>query len=484
MKNRNILIISVACFLMIVGCTEDFEEVNRNPNAPTVDEANPALVLPKILFETGNHMTASIAWSFGNVISQLTSTNNFTGTSRYLYGSFTGTWNLLYRNIRDANNLIEIGQLRNNAAYEASGLILRAWMLSNLTDMYGDVPFSEALRGKEDIFQPQYDRQADIYQSILTDLDDAIALLEEGGQIDGDIMFGGDLTKWAKLANSLKLRYLLRLESKWGELNLDGSSEMQEIFNGGNVFTSNDDNAAVSYLEGSNRWPLHTTRIGSFDEKRMSTAIEEVLKDLDDPRLPVLFRPVDNPDSDEFLGIPNGLSEDAASNFNGGANNQSRLGVRFREEPATVEMIIMHHAELMFILAEAQAKGYINTGQSTEELFLTAIQSNLDYYAEISEEDKDAFLGQEDLKLTGSGDLEKIITQKWLSLFMVGNEAWYNYRRTNLPPLTPGPDAVINELPSRIFYPDDEQVRNTEAYQNVIERQGPDEITTRPWLLK
>lgn len=484
MKNRNIFLIPIACILMIVGCTNDFEEVNRNPNAPTVDEANPALVLPKILFETGNHMTASMAWSFGNVISQLTSTNNFTGTSRYLFGSYTGTWNLLYRNIRDANNLIEIGQLRNNAAYEASGLILRAWMVSNLTDMYGDIPFSEALRGKEDVFQPQYDRQADIYQSILSDLDEAIVLLEQGGQIDGDIMYGGDLTKWVRLANSLKLRYLLRLEKKWGELNLDGSGEMQKIFNEGNIFLSNDDNAAIPYLEGSNRWPLHTTRIGSFDEKRMSTEIEEVLKDFDDPRMPVLFRPVDNPESDEFLGIPNGLSEDAASNFNGGANNQSRLGVRFREEPATVEMIIMHHAELMFILAEAQAKGYISSGQSTEELFLSGIQSNLDYYAEISEADKDAFLEQEDLKLTGSGDLEKIITQKWLSLFMVGNEAWYNYRRTNLPPLTPGPDAVINELPSRIFYPDDEQVRNTEAYQNVIERQGPDEITTRPWLLK
>lgn len=483
MKNHKILTITIACFLLIVGCTEDFEEVNRNPNAPTVDEANPALVLPKILFETGNHMTASMAWNFGNVIAQLVSTNNFTGTSRYLFGSYTGTWNLLYRNIRDANNLIEIGKLQNSPGYEASGMILRAWMVSNLTDMYGDVPLSEGLRGKEDIFQPSYDRQEDIYRSILSDLEEAIALLEEGGQIDGDIMYGGDLTKWAQLARCLQLRYLLRLEKKWGEMNLNGAAEMQRIYDGGQWFASNADNAAIPYLEGSNRWPLHTTRIGSFDEKRMSERIEQVLKDFNDPRMPILFRPADNPDSDEFLGIPNGLSEDAASNFNGGANNQSRLGTRFREEPATVEMIIMHHAELMFILAEAQEKGYINTGQTAENLFKAGIESNLDYYG-VSEEDKANFLSQEELQLDGSDNLEKILTQKWLSLFMVGNEAWYNFKRTSLPPLTPGPDAVTNELPSRIFYPDDEQVRNTQSYQDVIERQGPNEITTRPWLLQ
>lgn len=479
MKFIHIKLISIFLFLIaFTGCTDEFDEINDNPNFPTVDEANPALILPKILFESGNHMTASIGWNLGNIIAQLVSTNNFTGTDRYLLGTYESTWNLLYRNMRDANNLLALGESTNNKAYQGAALTLRAWMLANLTEMWGDVPYSQALQGKNDEFLPSYDKQADIYVNILQDLSTAADYFIEGGNMSGDILYGADTEKWARLANSLRVRYLMRVEKKWSELGIDGAQEMQALVNSGILFTNNEDNAAVSYLAGTNRWPLNTARVGSFDEKRMSQTIESVLKDLDDPRMAILFRPVDNPNSNDFVGVPNGLSEDAASNFNGGANNQSRLGTRFREEPAAVEMVLMHYPELQFILAEAAQKDYI--AGDAAGYYQNGVTAHMNYLG-ISE--TAAYLSNPDVALTAN-ELERIATQKWLSLFLVGNEAWYDFRRTGLPVLSPGPNASLDQLPVRVQYPGSEQVLNAASYAAAVSSQGPDEITTNMWLLK
>ncbi len=159
--------------------------------------------------------------------------------------------------------------------------------------------------------------------------------------VSGDILFNGDIEKWIKFTNGLRVRTMMRLEKRWGELGL-GAADLQSLVSNENHMDELGDSALLPYLPvGANRWPRHTGRVGSFDEKRMSQTIETVLKGLNDPRLPILFRPVDNPASDEFQGVPNGLSEDAASNFSGGALNQSRLGLRFREEPAAVDMVFM-----------------------------------------------------------------------------------------------------------------------------------------------
>ncbi len=464
--------------LVISACTKDFEEINDNPNFPTVDEANPALILPKILFEVGNQMTATLSWGLGNIIAQLVATNNFTGNDRYLLGTYESTWNLFYQNLRDANNLQALGESINNPAYQGAAITLRSWILANLTEMYGDVPYSQALRGKEDEFKPAYDSQKDIYTNILQDLEQAASLLAQGGSMSGDILYGGDTDNWVKLANSLRIRYLMRLENKWDELGIDGPSSINSIIINQPIFESNADNGAVSYLEGTNRWPLNTARVGSFDEKRMSQRIESVLKDLQDPRMEILFRPIDNIDSDDYVGVPNGLSEDAASNFNGGANNQSRLGTRFREQPADVEMVIMQYAELQFILAECAEKGYING--AAEEFYNAGITASMNY---LGLQDVDGYLNNPDVAISVN-PLEQIATQKWLSLFLVGNEAWWDFRRTGLPTLEPGPNAVLDQLPLRIQYPSSEQVLNADNYAAAVAAQGPDEITTQMWLVK
>ena len=484
-KNISILLL----ISLLVACTKDFEEINTNPNSPTIDQANPALILPKVQYEIGNEMTAGLGWGLGNIVVQLVATNNFTGNDIYNWGTYSGTWNLMYRNLRDVQNLQTIGEQRQNENLQGVALVLKSWIFSTLTEMYGDIPYTNALKGKEDAqFTPDYTLQQDIYTGILADYEKANNLFASGqGEIEGDLMYGGDVSKWRKLTNSLRLRTLMRLENKWSELGIDGAGLMKSIIANDPIIASNADNAVVNYLSARpNQWPLHSARVGSFDEKRMSRKVEMELKAIDDPRVSILYRPVDNPDSiGLFRGVQNGLSEDNASNYNGGAKNQSRLGTRFREEPAAVEMVTMLYPEVQFILAEAAEKGYIDGGSTkAEAYYLNGINATMDYYRAVMDNN---YLTQEGVaynKNSSESKLELIAKQKWLSLFMIGLEGWFDWRRTGLPTLTPGPNALFDEVPIRIQYPGNEQVLNSENLDAAIGRQGSDEIMTKMWLLK
>ena len=473
--------------LLALGLTacEDLATFNENPNAPTIDQASPNLILPKILYEVGNEMTADLGWGFSNIVSQLVATNNFTSVDIYAWGTYSGTWDLMYRNARDAQNLIILGENLGNDNYVAIGMTMKAYIFSVLTDMYGDIPYSEALQGKSDAnFTPVYDNQQAIYTDLLDQLEQASNLFDVTQSIDGDIMFSGDVVKWAKFTNSLRFRMIMRLENKWSEMGLS-STDLQAIVDKGVWMESNDDSAMLPYLSvGANRWPLHTSRIGSFEEKRMSQTIEAQLNATADPRLEVYFRPVANPDSTGvYRGIPNGLSEDNAINFNGGPKNQSTLGTRFREEPDAVDMVFMHYSEFLFLLAEAAEKGYI-TGDA-EAFYVEGIAANMEYYGLAPDA---SFYDQEGVAMSMAGTsadrLELIGTQKWLSLFMVGMEPYFDIRRTGIPALTPGQDALFNEVPVRIQYPSSEQALNIDNYDAVVARQGADEITTMMWLLQ
>ena len=476
--------------LVLSGLTAcQFDDINLNPNAPSIDKANPALILPKIQYEVGNNMTAGLGWGLGNIVMQLAATNNFTGNDIYAWGTYEGTWNMMYRNLRDAQNLQQIGEQRGNENLQAAALVLKSWMFSILTEMYGNIPYTQALDGKAEsaVFKPVYDDQATIYRGILADYETALSLFNENDDIEGDIMYGGDPVQWEKLANSLRFRTIMRLENKWDELGINGAQLLQGIVDSGIWMGAIEDGGKVDYLPtGVNRWPLHVARVGSFDEKRMSITAETALKAIDDPRLAILYRPVDNPDSAGiFKGVSNGLSEDNASNFNGGAKNQSRLGTMFRESPDAVDMVVMHYPEFLFLLAEAAEKGYISGGSDQAETFyLEGIAATMEIYGATPTADYYTQEGVEYNLNANESKLELIGKQKWLSLFTVGLEAWFDWRRTGLPAIQPGPDAILSSVPVRIQYPDNEKALNLDNYNSAVSAQGPDEINTEMWLLQ
>ena len=206
--------------LVIVAgaCTEDFEEINTNPNSPI--EVQPSLLLRQVIYDYGEEMSYE-GFVAGNLLGQYFTAIDFNLFDRHSLTEpqFGGNpWPVFYANLRD-NELI-LDQVKNNEAlaiYEGPALIMKAYMTMALTDIYGDVPYSEALRGTEGEVTPVYDGQADIYQAtggILDNLRNGIAAIQNyQGTIplDGDILFGGDLNGWVRFANSLRIKALVRI---------------------------------------------------------------------------------------------------------------------------------------------------------------------------------------------------------------------------------------------------------------------------------
>jgi len=206
-------------------------------------------------------------------------------------------WPTLYTNLRD--NELLLAQSRANpisAVYEGPALILKAYLTAALTDIYGDVPYFDAVQGKAGIVNPSYDNQADIYQTaggILDNLDQGIAAIENyvGTQsLDGDIILGGDLNRWTKLGNSLKIKYLLRISEV-----VDVAEDLQSIYDNGNYIQESNDNATFDFLATQpNTFRLSVLRAGDFNLFVLSETMQEIFSELNDPRVGVLFRPASN----------------------------------------------------------------------------------------------------------------------------------------------------------------------------------------------
>jgi hypothetical protein len=506
--------------LLMQACTQDFDIINSNPNAP--EKVTGSLLLPTIIIEPAQ-MLGGLGWEEGNTASQISAVNNFTTFDQMGWAGLDGNWNTLYRGMRDAQNLMDIADETGNNAYKGVALIMRSWMAAMLTDLFGDVPFSEAIKAKDDNFTPTYDTQEDIYNAILNDLKTGAQLVGQGGALDGDLLYGGDLSKWQKFANSLQIRYLMRLEKKRGGSTI--GPEIEALKN--QIFESNEDNASIRYLSTApNQYFHHTGRVGGFDEHRMSKKAEDRMKAIDDPRLFVFYRPIGNPDSLAFYfdaqdlnninnnvgmnrtafkdfftalyaedptairqyyplfkGLPNGLSEGNAINYNGSRQNQSRLGEILRELPDGVSMHFMHYPELMFLLAEAAQKDYI-TGDPAE-YYQKGIEAAFAMY-DIAP--AASYYTQPGVELSSDQNtaLEQIATQKWMSLFVSGIEAYLDWRRTGLPEITPGQDNLNNnQVPLRFIYPGAEQALNGTNWKAAIDLIGGDDnINAVMWLLQ
>jgi hypothetical protein len=406
-----------------------------------------------------------------------------------------------------------ISEAAGEKNYVGIAKVMRANLYSFMTDAYGDLPYSEAIQAKAETNYPKFDKQEDIYIGILAELKDANDLLGTSTEkVEGDILFNGNLLRWKKFANSLRLRILMRLSDR-----NNPSAELQAILANpaqSPIFTSNLDEAALQYLQDvPNQHPLYTTRSGSYDEIRLSEKMENVLKSLNDPRLFAYAQPTNASGAgvigapEAYQGVPNGLGDEEALKYppsgdatKGGSNFISRVGLLFScsactplANPTGYQAVLMSYSELQFILAEARERGFITAG-SAEEFYRNGIQSSVDYYKarytlinlpQIASKlvVDNAYYQQADVAFTGTSQekLRKIGTQKWLALFFTGMEGWYDWRRTGYPQIVPGPAAFINSVPVRFIYPGSVQSLNSDNYKEAIARQGEDALTTRVW---
>ncbi|MEZ5055952.1 MAG: SusD/RagB family nutrient-binding outer membrane lipoprotein [Saprospiraceae bacterium] len=487
---KNIFKIKIALIAMVLAFSScnKFDIENVNPDVASNIENNPELLLTNVIWNSVNNMVGS-GWSEGNLMAQYGARIVFTSFDQFEWGSQSGTWNGLYNSIRNAQVLRENAVTNENPSYEAVALVMESWMYQILTDMWGEIPYSEAIKGKSEdpIYQPGYDTQEAIYAGLLENLKRANELLAGNNLsgIKGDILFNGDLGKWRKFANSLRLRVALRLSNIQPDV---AKSHISEIYSNPAqypVMDSNNDNAALNYLAANpNVHPISEVsgyRVGSFNEYRMSETVEGVLKSFNDPRLETWFQATtesQNSGNPVWQGMLNGVVDGTAYTYKGGDAFLSKFAKDFYFIPNYLEGIMMLYSEVELIYAEAAQRGWISGDAQSH--YETGITANFEYWQ--TEMPSDYFSRN---GVAYDGNIQTILTQKWLALFYTDFQGFCEFKRTGFPSvIKPGPDAFLSVYPSRFLYPQSEQALNNGNRMEAINRQGPDEISTKLWWEK
>ncbi|CCH51553.1 hypothetical protein BN8_00482 [Fibrisoma limi BUZ 3] len=473
------------------SCDNKFEEVNANPNNPEV--VNPELLMVTVIRGTVNQMVNE-AFSTGNVVAQYATEIREPNTDRYIWGSFD-TWGNGYTVLRDVNNLYKIAEERQLNNYKGIALVMKSLIYARMTDAYGDLPYTDALKGKEEnpIYAPAYDRQEVIYRGILADLVEANRLLSAtGGMVRSDILYNGDITRWKRLANSLRLRVLVRQSKR-----VDPSAAIREILAdpaANPLILTNADNAVLRYVEAPNLYPLTGQRSGFFFDRRLSKTLADQLNALQDPRLAVFAQPT-AASQDAFTagrgplvytGVRNGeTDQNLGSSIDRTVSALGSSYYRGLQVAVPAQGLIMTAAEVQFILAEAAQRGWITGNAST--YYTAGIQASVDYYRQMSGTNISVtpqYLAQPTVALTADRALEQIATQKWIALYFNDLQGWHEWKRTGFPRLQPSfVNNNSNRIPVRFRYPTNQQVTNRTNYTEAVKVQGPDDINTRLWWM-
>lgn len=486
---KNILKILILSLAFSFTACDQFDVDNDNPDVALSINNNPELLLTNVQRNTITRAVGD-AWSEGNLMAQYGARIVFTSFDLFDWGDQAGTWNTYYLAIRDAKELQAIAEQSGNASYEGVSLILQAWMFQILTDMWGDIPYTQVAQAKSEnpVYAPVYDAQEEVYNNLLADLKKANDLLsgENIPNIKGDIVFAGDLVKWRKFANSLRLRVALRLSEANPAL---AQSEISEIYNNPSLYPfmeSNEDNAVLNYLSSNpNAHPIteeSVYRVGSFNEYRIAETFVGVLRSFEDPRLEFWADPTAssvNAGNPAIEGMQNGIVDGPAYEYKGGDANLSKFNINyfyFRSDANQGRL--MQYSEVEFIFAEAAQRQWINAEAQTR--YEAAVQASFEYW--------NVDLPADYLQRTGvayDNRLETIANQKYLALFYTDYQGFIEFKRTGFPTdIQPGPDAFYDIYPSRFEYPSEEEALNGVNRQAAIQRQGPDEITTKVWWEK
>jgi hypothetical protein len=460
---------------LFMSCSKELDQANRNPNA--TENAQPDYLLTGAIknvmdayWGTTNNMNSSLLFV------QHWAKIQYTEEDRFIFSnsSFTSLWNTAYtQGITSLNEIIRLAEANENPNYKGVAVILRSWIFQLLTDAYGAIPYRQA--GSIKIYlTPDYDAQKEVYFGLLEELKSAKALLDPAGKsIAGDILYSGNISRWEKFASALQFRLALRIADR-------EPAKSQQVINelkaeGNPFFTDNSDNAQLVYLTSPQQNPV-SALFETRDDYRVSRTLVDKLFSLSDPRLAVYAAKTQTPTPQEYVGVPNGLTNSDASNL--GFSKTSRPGAYFLQPQAPA--VIFSYAELLFDRAEAAARGF--TTEDAAGLYQEAIRASFRQYG-LSDAAAQTYLDQPAVKYDAANYKRSIGEQKWIALFNQGLEAWAERRRLDYPQLTASSATVLNgQIPVRFIYPGTEQSLNGKNYQAAVASQGADLLTTRLWF--
>lgn len=517
MKNKIFLILTI---FALVGCTKDFEKINTNPYQISNES------LKQDLNHVGSFYPAMLSQIFGNQVDhnltnvtftqQLATPTPFTGgvNNTTYYVRWNRYWAREYNFVMaPAKQVIEVAKADNYDVFVEWANLIRIISMSRLTLYYGPVIYTNYGKTGEVL----YDSEPDLYNAFFSDLDRIIGVFKSNSSYTGlakfDASYGGDVTKWAKYANSLRLQLAMRL-SKVAPALAKAQGEKALSDEVGLILT-NADNFNIS-LYGLKFHPA--TICFDWNDTRMSATMESILIGYKDNRIEKFFDPVTDPTlvtdhpAYPYKGIRNGaylVAKDDHTSF-------SKLDASFNDPAKVTRRKVMSADEVHFLKAEAALRGWAGAGDAKTN-YETGVKLSFELWGAAG---ADAYLADNtslpidyndpkydgdinDFKnqitntiawnesATNEIKLEKIITQKWIACFTNEMESWQDHRRTGYPKLPPVYQNSSNadwgvipkgEILRRMPFVDVERTGNVAGVRDATNKLGgPDEIGTRLW---
>ncbi|WP_282014694.1 SusD/RagB family nutrient-binding outer membrane lipoprotein [Marinifilum flexuosum] len=470
----SILFLAVA----MVGCSnldDELEKIN-------IDSKNPSEVPGEPLFTNGARdmfdllLGTNVNSNVFRLYSQYWAQTTYPDESQYNQVTRNipdNMWRTLYRNtLKDITGAREIISQQETVTASEEAIknnklavitIVETFAYATLVDIFGNVPFTEALDVNN--VSPSYDDAATVYSTIIGNLNTAISAItqSEVGFANQDPIYEGDMAMWYKMANSLKLRLAMRL----ADVNASTAQTMAEEA-AANVISSNSENFSIAYTNSSpNTHPLWVDLVQSGRNDFVpSNVLVDVMNGINDPRRAIYFTLFEGAYSGGVYGSAN-----AASGF-------SQIGSFFKEPD--LAGTLLSYAEVEFLLAEAAARGY-SVGGTEESHYEAGIRASMGEFG-VSTVDADAYLLETDVAYaTAAGDWkQKIGVQKWLAMYNIPFEGWTAWRLLDFTGIFQAPEGLtLGDIPVRFIYPIEEATLNGAQYDAAASAIGGDLKSTK-----
>ncbi len=495
---------TLICLLLSLGsCTQNFDNLDQNPNSP--EEVVPSLLLTDIVLAVAQPTYGKTFFNTSLVTKQIVWTETIESYQYYYFdrSSFDD-----YNALRNVQKMVQEAERTEEPVYIALSHFFNAWFAYNVTMVFGDVPFTDALKGEtEEVYFPTYDTQEEVFTGILDQLEQANQMLATtDGELAGDVIYGGNKAQWRKVVNTFALKVLISLSNRAGSSSINIAQKFKQIVENPNkypVFGSNQDNMQLIFSDkGGERYPFWNSSHKPYPN--MDEFFTNILKEKQDRRLFYYAAPTGNAvsqglvtnDYDAYKGA------DGTSEFNNivsqeAAKDLSRIHERYYTDFDAEPYVSLGYVEMQFNLAEAAYRGWISG--NAETYYNAGIRASMEFfrnnarsYPDVIMDDAyiNSYIQSAPVAYNASEGLEQIITQKYIASFLnTGWSNYYNYRRTGFPKLKVNPATSLNQghedmIPLRWRYPQKEVDYNTENVQEAIKRQyGEDDINGRMWLL-